>query len=68
MAVEAQRKTQQDFDALAEQEKFIMAYVIAEEVEGTVNSAATSRDDNDFFELSKSYCIDEEGCMQLVIH
>ena len=62
---------QDEFDALAEQEKFIMAYVIAEadrtaeEGEWFLNSAATSRDDNDFSEaivdeLSKSYCIDED--------
>ena len=47
---------QEEFDYLAEQEKFIMAYVIAEddrtasEGEWFLNSAATSRDDNDFAE------------------
>ena len=70
---------QEEFDALAEQEKFIMAYVISEEGrtesegEWFLNSAATSRDDNVFSEaivdeLSKSYCIDEDRCMQSVIH
>ena len=61
---------QEEFDSLAEQEKFIMAYVIAEEGrtasegEWYLNSAATSRDDNVFSEaivdeLSKVYCIDQ---------
>ena len=58
-------------DQLGEQEKFIMVYAIAEEdrtaAEGEwyLNTAATSRDDNDFSEtivdeLSKAYCIDED--------
>ena len=62
---------QDEFDELAEQEKFIMAYVIAEddrtasEGEWFLNTAATSRDDNDFAEmivdeLSKVYCIDQD--------
>ena len=62
---------QEEFDALAEEDKFIMAYVISEEGrtesegEWFLNSAATSRDDNVFSEaivdeLSKSYCIDED--------
>ena len=62
---------QDEFDALAEEEKFIMAYPITEEGrtesegEWFLNSAATSRDDNIFSEaivdeLSKSYCIDED--------
>ena len=62
---------QEEFDDLAEQEKFIMAYVIAEddrtasEGEWFLNSAATSRDDNDFSEtivdeLSKVYCVDQD--------
>ncbi len=62
---------QDQFDALAEQEKFIMAYVIAEdgrtasEGEWFLNTAATSRDDNIFSEaivneLSKVYCVDED--------
>ena len=71
---------QDEFDALAEQEKFIMAYVISEEGrtesegEWFLNSAATSRDDNIFSEaiideLSKSYCIDERQvvCSRLFI-
>lgn len=62
---------QDEFDQLAEQEKFIMAYAIAEdgrtesEGEWYLNTAATSRDDNDFAltivnELSKSYCVDQD--------
>jgi len=62
---------QDQFDQLGEQEKFIMAYAIAEEdrtaAEGEwfLNTAATSRDDNDFSvaiieELSRIYCIDED--------
>jgi polyhydroxybutyrate depolymerase len=62
---------QSQFDQLGEQEKFIMVYAIAEEdrtaAEGEwyLNTAATSRDDNDFSEtivdeLSKAYCIDED--------
>ena len=62
---------QSEFDQLAEEEKFIMAYAIAEddrtasEGEWYLNTAATSRDDNDFSEaivdeLSKSYCIDQD--------
>lgn len=62
---------QNQFDQLGEQEKFIMAYAIAEEDrsasegEWFLNTAATSRDDNDFSEaivdeLSKIYCVDED--------
>ncbi len=62
---------QNEFDQLGEQEKFIMAYAIAEddrtasEGEWFLNTAATSREDNDFSEtivdeLSKAYCIDQE--------
>ena len=62
---------QNQFDQLGEQEKFIMAYAIAEddrtasEGEWFLNTAATSRDDNDFSEaivdeLSKIYCVDED--------
>ena len=62
---------QSEFDQLGEQEKFIMAYAIAEsdrtasEGEWYLNTAATSKDDNHFSEaivdeLSNSYCIDEE--------
>lgn len=62
---------QSEFDQLAEQEKFIMAYAIAEEdrsaAEGEwfLNTAATSREDNDFSEamideLSKAYCVDQD--------
>tara|TARA_S200000501_G_scaffold374447_1_gene424026 strand:+ start:974 stop:1933 length:960 start_codon:yes stop_codon:yes gene_type:complete len=62
---------QNQFDQLGEQQKFIMAYAIAEsdrsssEGEWYLNTAATSRDDNDFTEsivdeLSNSYCIDED--------
>ena len=62
---------QDEFDQLGEEEKFIMAYAIAEsdrtasEGEWYLNTAATSKDDNHFSEaivdeLSNSYCIDEE--------
>ena len=62
---------QSEFDQLGEQEKFIMAYAIAEadrtaaEGEWYLNTAATSRDDNDFTEaivdnLSSQYCIDQD--------
>ncbi len=62
---------QNEFDQLGEQEKFIMAYAIAEddrtasEGEWFLNTAATSREDNDFSEtivdeLSKDYCIDQD--------
>ncbi len=62
---------QNEFDSLADQEKFIMAYAIAEddrtaaEGEWFLNTAATSRDDNDFAEeivdqLSESYCVDSD--------
>ena len=62
---------QNQFDQLGEQEKFIMVYAIAEDdrtpAEGDwfLNTAATSRDDNDFSEsiideLSKAYCIDDD--------
>ncbi|RPG76729.1 MAG: hypothetical protein CBE08_001945 [Euryarchaeota archaeon TMED248] len=62
---------QSEFDQLGEQEKFIMAYAIAEdgrtasEGEWFLNTAATSREDNDFSEtivdeLSKDYCIDQD--------
>ena len=62
---------QSEFDQLGEEEKFIMAYVIADsdrtaaEGEWFLNSAATSREDNHFSEaivdeLSLSYCIDED--------
>ena len=62
---------QNQFDQLGEQQKFIMAYAIAEsdrssaQGEWYLNTAATSRDDNDFTEaivdeLSNSYCIDED--------
>lgn len=62
---------QNEFDQLAYQEQFIMAYAIAEEdrtaAEGEwfLNTAATSREDNDFAqsvvaELSSAYCIDHE--------
>ncbi len=61
---------QDEFDALAGFEKFIVAYPIAEssrtvaEGEWYLNSAATSREDNNFAEaivdeLSKVYCVDE---------
>ena len=60
---------QNEFDQLAQQEQFIMVYAIAEEdrtaAEGEwfLNTAATSRDDNDFAqamvaELSSAFCID----------
>ena len=62
---------QNQFDQLGEEEKFIMAYAIAEsdrtaaEGEWFLNTAATSRDDNDFTEaivdeLSKVYCVDQD--------
>ena len=62
---------QNQFDQLGEQEKFIMVYAISEEGrtasegEWFLNTAATSRDDNDFSEaivneLSKIYCVDED--------
>ena len=62
---------QNQFDQLGEQQKFIMAYAIAEsdrssaEGEWYLNTAATSRDDNDFTEaivdeLSNSYCLDQD--------
>ncbi len=61
---------QTEFDQLGEQEKFIMAYAIAEdgrtaeEGEWFLNTAATSKEDNDFTEaivdeLTKAYCIDQ---------
>ena len=61
---------QSEFDELGEEEKFIMAYAIAEsdrtpsEGEWFLNTAATSRDDNYFSEaiideLSNAYCVDE---------
>ncbi len=62
---------QSQFDQLGELEKFIMAYPIAEgertlaEGDWFLNTAATSRDDNDFSEsivdeLGKAYCVDED--------
>ena len=62
---------QNQFDQLGELEKFIMVYAITEDdrtlAEGDwfLNTAATSRDDNDFSEsivdeLSKAYCVDED--------
>jgi len=62
---------QDEFDQLGEEEKFIMAYAIAEsdrtpsEGEWFLNTAATSRDDNYFSEaivdeLSKVYCVDQD--------
>ena len=62
---------QNEFDQLGEQEKFIMAYAIAEsdrtpsEGDWFLNTAATSKDDNHFTEaivdeLSKVYCVDED--------
>ena len=62
---------QSEFDQLGEEEKFIMAYAIAEdgrtsaEGEWYLNTAATSREDNDFTEaivdeLSEDYCIDQD--------
>ena len=61
---------QQEFDSLAEQQKFIIVYAISEadrtDAEGDwfLNSAATSRDDNDFAlqiveQLSDVYCVDQ---------
>ena len=61
---------QAQFDQLGEQQKFIMAYAIAKqdrtEAEGEwfLNTAATSRDDNNFSEaivdnLSSLYCLDQ---------
>ena len=61
---------QNEFDALAQEEQFIMAYAIAEddrtaaEGEWFLNTAATSREDNDFAEaivdaLGELYCIDD---------
>ena len=61
---------QEQFDQLGEQEKFIMAYAIAEqdrtaaEGEWFLNTAATSLEDNNFAEsivdkLSESYCINQ---------
>lgn len=62
---------QYEFDQLADQEDFIIAYAIAEsdrtvaEGEWYLNTAATSRDDNDFSmaivnELSSVYCVDQD--------
>ena len=62
---------QDEFDQLGEQEKFIIAYAIAEsdrtpsEGDWFLNTAATSEDDNHFTEaivdeLSKVYCVDED--------
>ena len=62
---------QSQFDQLGELEKFIMAYPIADgertpaEGDWFLNTAATSRDDNDFSEsivdeLGKAYCVDED--------
>ena len=62
---------QNQFDQLGEQQKFIIAYAVAEndrtaaEGDWFLNTAATSRDDNHFSEaivdeLSNSYCIDED--------
>ena len=62
---------QEQFDQLGEQEKFIMAYAIAEqdrtaaEGEWFLNTAATSKEDNNFTEaiveeLSGSYCLDQD--------
>ena len=61
---------QNEFDALAQEERFIMAYAIAEddrtaaEGEWFLNTAATSREDNNYTEaivdaLSELYCIDD---------
>ena len=61
---------QEQFDQLGEQEKFIMAYAIADqertaaEGEWYLNTAATSMDDNNFSEaiveeLSAVYCVDQ---------
>ena len=62
---------QEQFDQSGEQEKFVMAYAIAEqdrtaaEGEWFLNTAATSEEDNNFAEaivdeLSESYCIDQD--------
>ena len=62
---------QEQFDQLGEEEKFIMAYAIAEqdrtaaEGEWFLNTAATSKEDNNFTEaiveeLSGSYCLDQD--------
>ena len=62
---------QEQFDQLGEQEKFIMAYAIAEqdrtaaEGEWFLNTAATSEEDNNFSEaivdeLSESYCVNQD--------
>ncbi len=62
---------QSQFDQLGEEEKFIMAYAIADddrtaaEGEWYLNTAATSREDNIYVEhiienLSTAYCIDED--------
>ena len=62
---------QEQFDQLGEQEKFIMAYAIAEqdrtaaEGEWFLNTAATSKEDNNFAEaivdeLSGSYCVNQD--------
>ena len=62
---------QNQFDQLGETEKFIMVYVIADsdrtaaEGDWYLNSAATSREDNDFSEqivddLAQVFCIDED--------
>ena len=62
---------QAQFDQLGEEEKFIMAYAIAEqdrtaaEGEWFLNTAATSKEDNNFAEaivdnLSKAYCVDQD--------
>ena len=61
---------QNQFDQLAEQEDFIIAYVVADsdrtpaEGDWFLNTAATSEDDNDFSEaivdeLSQTYCVDQ---------
>ena len=61
---------QEQFDQLGEQEKFIMAYAIADqdrtaaEGEWYLNTATTSREDNNFSEaivdeLSAAYCVDQ---------
>ena len=62
---------QSQFDQLAQEEGFIMAYAIAEddrtteEGEWFLNTAATSREDNDFAErivdeLTSAFCIDQD--------
>ena len=62
---------QNQFDQLGEEEKFIMVYAIAEsdrtpaEGEWFLNTAATSRDDNNFAEaivdeLSGVFCVDQD--------